>query len=114
VDQPPPTVGGPARAWVAADRPAQRRDRWLRDWYKRIRQRRGVKVARVAVMRRLATILWRMLREKRPYVPGDPANWKAAPKLPVKADAIHEAMCRGAVAAKAGQERLRSDPRIRP
>jgi len=58
-----------------------RRDRWLRDWYKRIKHRRGVKVARVAVMRRLATILWHMLKRKQPYLPGDPAAWKAVPKL---------------------------------
>ena len=58
-----------------------RRDRWLRDWYKRIKHRRGVKVARVAVMRRLATIIWHMLTKKQPYLPGDPAVWKAAPKL---------------------------------
>jgi transposase len=57
-----------------------RRDAWLRGWYKRIRQRRGVKVARVAVMRRLATIIWHMLKDKRPYTPGDPRKWKAAPK----------------------------------
>lgn len=57
-----------------------RRDAWLRGWYKRTRQRRGVKVARVAVMRRLATIIWHMLKEKRPYLPGNPAKWKAAPK----------------------------------
>jgi hypothetical protein len=39
-----------------------------------------VKVARVAVMRRLAVIIWHMLKEKRPYTPGDPTKWKAAPK----------------------------------
>jgi transposase len=58
-----------------------RRDAWLRDWYKRIKQRRGVKIARVAVMRRLATMIWHMLKHKQPYLPGDPARWKAAPKL---------------------------------
>lgn len=58
-----------------------RRDRWLRDWYRRIKQRRGVKIARVAVMRRLATILWHMLKHKQPYLPGDPAIWKGAPQL---------------------------------
>lgn len=58
-----------------------RRDRWLRDWYKRIKHRRGVKVARVAVMRRMATIIWHMLKRKQPYLPGDPMSWKAMPKL---------------------------------
>lgn len=39
-----------------------RRDGKLRAWYKAIRRRRGSKVARVAVMRRLATIIWQMVR----------------------------------------------------
>lgn len=57
-----------------------RRDRWLREWHRRIKQRRGSKIARVAVMRRLATVIWHMLKDKRPYLPGDPASWKRAPK----------------------------------
>lgn len=56
-----------------------RRDAWMRQWYKRIKQRRGSKIARVAVMRRLATIIWHMLKRKQPYLPGDPAEWKKAP-----------------------------------
>jgi transposase len=39
----------------------------MRGWYKRIKNRRGSKIARVAVMRRLATIIWHMLKEKRKY-----------------------------------------------
>lgn len=53
-----------------------RQDRWLREWYKRIKRRRGSKIARVAVMRRLATALWHMLKKKQPYLPGDPSVWK--------------------------------------
>jgi transposase len=56
-----------------------RRDAWMRQWYKRIKLRRGSKIARVAVMRRLATIIWHMLKEKQPYLPGDPAKWKKIP-----------------------------------
>lgn len=44
-----------------------RRDGKLRAWYKAIRRRRGSKVARVAVMRRLATIIWQMVRRQQPY-----------------------------------------------
>jgi transposase len=38
-----------------------RKDRELRQWYKRIKRRRGVGIARVAVMRKLATIFWHMV-----------------------------------------------------
>jgi len=39
----------------------------MRTWFKRIKKRRGSKIARVAVMRRLATILWHMLKRKQRY-----------------------------------------------
>jgi len=35
--------------------------------HKKIKIRRGAKIARVAVMRRLATIIWHMLRWNKPY-----------------------------------------------
>jgi transposase len=47
-----------------------RKDAKLRNWYKRIKLRRGAKIARVAVMRRLATIMWHMLRHGEAYVYG--------------------------------------------
>ncbi len=47
-----------------------RRDGTIRVWYQRIKRRRGSKVARVAVMRRTATILWRMLSTGQPWRPG--------------------------------------------
>jgi transposase len=47
-----------------------RRDGRLRSWYKEVRRRRGSKIARVAVMRRLATIVWHMVKYQRPYVVG--------------------------------------------
>jgi hypothetical protein len=53
----------------------------MREWYKRIKHRRGARIARVAVMRRMATIIWQMLKHKQPYLPGDPAGWKAASAL---------------------------------
>jgi transposase len=52
-----------------------RKDRWLRRWYQRIKKRRGGSVARVAVMRRLVTILYAMLRDQMPYVPGGPERY---------------------------------------
>jgi transposase len=44
----------------------------MRAWYKRIKRRRGSKIARVAVMRRLCTIFWHMLTHQEPYTPGGP------------------------------------------
>jgi transposase len=44
-----------------------RYDGAMRTWFKRIKRRRGAKIARVAVMRRLATILWHMLKKKQRY-----------------------------------------------
>jgi transposase len=44
-----------------------RRDAKLRSWYRAIKTRRGAKIARVAVMRRLTGILWRMLSKQEAY-----------------------------------------------
>jgi transposase len=49
-----------------------RRDASMKAWYAKIKKRRGAKIARVAVMRRLATILWHMLKNNEPYVLGGP------------------------------------------
>jgi len=49
-----------------------RKDSVLREWYKGIKRRRGSKIARVAVMRRLATIIWQLLSKEQTYVPGGP------------------------------------------
>jgi transposase len=47
-----------------------RRDGRLRAWSKEIRRRRGSKIGRVAVMRRVATIIWHMVRRQQPYHSG--------------------------------------------
>lgn len=49
-----------------------RKDAWMRSWYQRIKTRRGSKIARVAVMRRLATIIWKMVKNNEPYCCGGP------------------------------------------
>jgi transposase len=49
-----------------------RRDASIKAWYAKIKRRRGSKIARVAVMRRLATILWHMIKNNEPYVFGGP------------------------------------------
>jgi transposase len=51
-----------------------RHDPWMRIWYRAIKRRRGSKIARVAVMRRLATILWHMLTKREVYVCGGPPH----------------------------------------
>jgi hypothetical protein len=55
--------------WLLAQvtRHALRMDAQLREWFKRIKRRRGASIARVAVMRKLATIIWHMLRERKTY-----------------------------------------------
>jgi transposase len=44
-----------------------RKDTRLREWFKRIKRRRGATIARVAVMRKLATIIWHMLSKRTTY-----------------------------------------------
>ena len=44
-----------------------RKDARLREWYKRVKRRRGSTIARVAVMRKLATIIWHMLSRRITY-----------------------------------------------
>lgn len=44
----------------------------MRAWYRRIKARRGSKIARVAVMRRITTILWHMLTYREAYTIGGP------------------------------------------
>ena len=62
-----------------------RRDGRMRAWYKQIKKRRGSKIARVAVMRRLCVIMWHMLQNREAYryetptaserrLPNDPAS----------------------------------------
>lgn len=53
-----------------------RHDPWMKAWYGRIKRRRGSKIARVAVMRRLAAIMEQMVKNNEPYVIGGPAQRK--------------------------------------
>ncbi|MCP4308519.1 MAG: IS110 family transposase [bacterium] len=49
-----------------------KRDPSMKAWHGRIKRRRGSKIARVAVMRRLATILWHMAKNNEAYMFGGP------------------------------------------
>ena len=55
---------------VEAVWPAIRKDPSLRLYYNRIARKNGSKAAKVAVARRLLTIVYRVLKEERPYYPG--------------------------------------------
>ena len=44
----------------------------MRSWYRKIKVRRGAKIARVAVMRRMTTIFWHMLTYREEYTIGGP------------------------------------------
>ena len=46
---------------------ALRKDAQLREWFKRVKRRRGSSIARVAVMRKLATRIWQMLSYGKTY-----------------------------------------------
>jgi transposase len=63
-------AGSSMARWLLAQVAYQalKKDAKLREWFKRIKRRRGSSIARVAVMRKLATIIWHMLTKKKMYV----------------------------------------------
>ena len=62
-------AGSNMARWLLAQvtHQALRKDARLREWYKRIKRRRGSTIARVAVMRKLATVIWHMLSKRQTY-----------------------------------------------
>jgi transposase len=62
-------AGSSTARWLLAQlmHKVLRRDARLREWFKRIKRRRGSTIARVAVMRKLATIIWHMLSKRATY-----------------------------------------------
>jgi transposase len=62
-------AGSSMARWLLAQVAYQalKKDPKLREWFKRIKRRRGSSIARVAVMRKLATIIWHMLTKKKTY-----------------------------------------------
>ena len=44
----------------------------MRKWYRNIKLRRGSKIARVAVMRRITTVFWHMFKHEEAYCIGGP------------------------------------------
>jgi transposase len=57
--------------WAAVEAvwPALRADFDIRCFYDRLKKRKGANSAKVATARRLLTIIYRMLKENRPYIP---------------------------------------------
>ena len=55
----------------------------MRAWYRRIKLRRGSKIARVAVMRRITTVFWHMLKYEEAYsIGGPPARLRRDAQAP--------------------------------
>lgn len=57
---------------IKAARTACWKDPWLAGSYRRLKRRKGAAKATVAVARKLATIVWHLLSEDRPYRPSNP------------------------------------------
>jgi transposase len=84
------------------------KDAPLRQWYVGVKKRRGAKIARVGVMRRIITSIWHMLKFHEPYRPGGSPSRKAAgrrSKKELRAGSIpadvssHRATTEGLIAA---------------
>jgi transposase len=62
-------AGSSTARWLLAQVTVKvlRKDARLREWFKRVKRRRGARIARVAVMRKLATIIWHMLSKRTAY-----------------------------------------------
>lgn len=56
-----------------------KRDKYMRKWYRQIKLRRGSKIARVAMMRKMCTIIWNMLKHKEAYYVGGPPRLHPRP-----------------------------------
>jgi transposase len=78
-----------------------RRDARMRTWYKRIKKRRGAKIARVAVMRRLCVIMWHMLKHREAYrYGGVPVGKRGSSDAPGSACATDVAEIKAAYVAE--------------
>lgn len=87
---------------------ALRRDPGLRVWYREIKRRRGSRIARVAVMRRLCEMIWHMLSKQQVYRP------LAEPQPPAARTRKRKARCAQEGAASALARRLDVSPDSRP
>jgi transposase len=80
-----------------------RKDPTMRAWFLRIKKRRGAKIARVAAVRRLATILWHMVKHRQPYRIGEmmkPAQVKPDANMATGKGAVSHAPVFGGMAGQ--------------
>lgn len=84
-----------------------KKDTSLRKWYRGIKRRRGSKIARVAVMRRLTVIFWHMLTYHRPYDLAAAAKSKPTPRRAIQPTAPAE-QAESQLSAPAEQAPLKS------
>jgi len=70
-------------ALVEVAQTAARCDSFFASFYTRMRHRKGNGKAIVAVARKMLEIIWRMMRENRPYIPRPKANNRVGPSAPV-------------------------------
>ena len=73
--------GSPTVRWLLAQAVVSllKKDRPMRRWYQQIKARRGSRIARVAVMRRLCTILWHIETYGESYYVGGPPRFRQQP-----------------------------------
>ncbi len=62
-------AGSSMARWILgqASRHILRADPVIRNWFKKLKRKRGAKIARVAVMRRTATVFWHMLTKRKTW-----------------------------------------------
>ena len=62
-------AGSSMARWVLgqASKHILRTDPAMRAWFKKLKRRKGSKIARVAVMRRMATVIWHMLTKRKSW-----------------------------------------------
>ena len=62
-------AGSGMARWILgqASKHILRIDPLMRNWFKKLKRKRGAKIARVAVMRRMATVLWHMLTKRKTW-----------------------------------------------
>ena len=63
-------AGSSMARWVLgqASKHILRIDPAMRAWFKKLKRKRGSKIARVAVMRRMATVIWHMLTKRKSWL----------------------------------------------
>ena len=70
-----------------------KKDRYMRRWYRSVKVRRGSKIARVAVMRKMSTVIWHMLKHKEAYYVGGPPRLR---RMEFNDSNLHSGSAKGA------------------